>query len=441
MLVDSKCCERVTECEDEVKSKMALVQQRMGKYMGTCKVKQTDLQPTEHGQFAMKDTTNICSDVCGNVAELADSLSFDMVTLQTRCEQDKNMEPLFRMAALVNVLDAAWKNCHMSTTTAAAETTTDEPGKGELFEPVDTSTTVFVIDRSGSMKTIACTSDFMYTRYDFAVVELEKAVFRLQETQKFNVIVFDRNPDAMAASPVPATDINKERMLKFTTTHGPRTGFFNLWGHWNRAATNIEKALKLAFAMSGVDAVHLLSDGAATDGAKKAEGMISDDRITPVPVHAVLFMPGVDSTNREKQNLAGVLQELASITNGKYREPFPIMPDVCPVRIGSQMYLDNAGISDVNGLWKQEGTVNGHPRYFKKNKQGLFSQNKDYEIEWSNGDWWLYEDELFDFTRTALYYSERNSNVMPISGWKTARDGTAPPPTVEDYLDHMQRAD
>lgn len=432
--VDDACCAQAQACHNNVLSKLSEARARLQTYMSACGVKQTDLQPNGDGSFALKDRSAVCSGSCQGAAELSAESAIKLGTLANDCRSDEDFEDLSRLSTLVESLDSAWANCGKTISQASTGDDVD------LFEPdvEGIPAVVFVIDRSASMNSIACPqAGYDYTRYDFAVVETSMAVSKLKANQNFNVVVFDRSPMAMEEYPVPATQDNKEKMIAFLSLHGPREGFTQLW---QAAASNPEKAIRLAFSQPGVIAVHLLGDGAPTDGATSATKIIHDEynHVHPVPIHAVMFLPGVSSASPEKQGLQQLLQDLARLTGGSYKEPFPDMPKVCPVRVGQKMYVSEAGLSEVNGWWQQEGQTRGRPRYVKYQTDGMLWNGAEYIIEWSSqrNAWRLFKDNLFGAKRTTLYLNRENRHIMPIHNWITI-SGVNPPPTVEEYLQHM----
>lgn len=444
IVVDEKCCGQVQACKADVQSQVPVVQGRLQQYLGACKVKQTDLKPAGDGSFTIKDTSNLCSDTCQGLSELASPLDIGLEDLMNRCGQEESLETLTRMATLVGALDDAWKSCgavEEETTTTTAPKTPETGGEQEvdLFDPEpDTAAVVYVIDRTWSMEKVACpNAGWHYTRFDFAVIEATKAIARLRETQKFNVIVFDRSPVAMEEAPVPATQANKEKTLAFLSNHGPREGFT---AYWHSTGRNIEKAIRVAFSNAGVGSVQLLSDGAATAGKQVATAIIHDEynHVNPVPMHTLLFMPGVDESDGDKQKAKQLLTDLATETGGSYKEPFPQMPKKCPARVGEKMYVSGAGMPEVNGWWIQEGQTRGRPRYVRDPAHFLDWDGYDYVIEWSaqRSAWRLYRNNLFQYGRDTLYFNREDRHIMPIENWIT-KSGANPPPTVENYLDYM----
>lgn len=290
---------------------------------------------------------------------------------------------------------------------------------------------VFVVDRSGSMRRDACKDVFYYSRYDFAAAGVMKAITSLQGKQKFNIIIFDTEPFAFKSRPVLAND-KAERNIRdaaeFLGTHDPRH---------TTGATNIEKALRLAYSQSGVDAIHILSDGSATKGCSfntvpcrpRTGGR---DEIPPtdsVPLHTVLFMPGDDSKTRER--VQNVMQNLALYTSGSFREPFPEEPTICPPRVGLRLNVTGAGIAEVNGLWWQAGSLHGRPRYQRA------MQNNHYFIEWEplyEGYWHMFSTSWFGVGQECLYKSRYNDRKISQRGWRlcdTASTNMLPVPNVE----------
>lgn len=133
IVLDSKCCEKSILCKEQVQIQLSIVQERLQKYMGVCKVKQADLQANEDGNFVMKDNSNVCSDTCKDVPELAIDMATGSETLASDCGQEESFKGLSRMSNLVMTLDSAWKNCGASDTTTilpetgATDATTSSP--------------------------------------------------------------------------------------------------------------------------------------------------------------------------------------------------------------------------------------------------------------------------------------------------------------------------
>lgn len=222
------------------------------------------------------------------------------------------------------------------------------------------------------MVATACRDAYDYTRYDFAAAQLNHAVRNLPETHFFNVIVFDQNPTAFMDTTVPANKENQARLVDFLGLHDPRSGSGN---------TNWETALKLAYGMPNVDAIHFMTDGTPNKGCDFVESKLPCRRSgIPVqggpPIHAVTFMPQESNYTRRKVTVTTIMDGLARFTGGSAREPFPKFPAKCPPRVGVHLRLSGCGVNEVNGVWWQSGQKDGRPRYERK------MDNNQYFIEW-----------------------------------------------------------
>ncbi|MEE8106081.1 MAG: HEAT repeat domain-containing protein [Planctomycetota bacterium] len=119
--------------------------------------------------------------------------------------------------------------------------------------PVHTDRVVFVIDASGSMRTLDAKEREM-SRIDVAKKSLLAAVARLGESAKFNVVFFSDKPSPWKNSMVGAKPSSKDALAK------------HLGGIEPKGETNLYDALEFALALKEVDTVVVLSDGAPSAG-------------------------------------------------------------------------------------------------------------------------------------------------------------------------------
>lgn len=129
-------------------------------------------------------------------------------------------------------------------------------GSGMFGAPGDSTSFVFVLDRSGSMKAPHFDSGGI-TRFQRLQLELVKFISQLQPTQQFFVIFFNSEAMPMPAETlVPATDYNKARYLEWVARLRPE------------GETDPRYSLKLAMRLHP-DQIYFLSDGDVMDRYRK----------------------------------------------------------------------------------------------------------------------------------------------------------------------------
>lgn len=129
-------------------------------------------------------------------------------------------------------------------------------GAGMFGAPGDSTSFVFVLDRSGSMKAPHFDSGGI-SRFQRLQIELVKFISQLQPTQSFYVIFFNSDPLPMPAQTlVPATDFNKARYLEWVARLRPE------------GDTDPRYSLKLATQLHP-DQIYFLSDGDVLDRYRK----------------------------------------------------------------------------------------------------------------------------------------------------------------------------
>lgn len=127
-------------------------------------------------------------------------------------------------------------------------------GSGDNFfgPPGDSSTFVFVLDRSGSMSSLHSQAE-QFTRFQRLQLELIKFIRQLQPSQRFYVIFFNEFPEPMPTpTMVPATDNNKAMYLEWVARLRPE------------GMTDPRASLRLAMKLQP-DQIYFLSDGDLSD--------------------------------------------------------------------------------------------------------------------------------------------------------------------------------
>jgi len=165
--------------------------------------------------------------------------------------------------------------------------------------PIRTDRVVFVIDSSGSMRTLDA-KDRRLTRLQVAKTALLAAVDRLGESAKFNVVLFSDKPVPWKASLVFAKPASKDALAKHLAKAEPG------------GETNLYDSLEFALGLRGVDTIVVLSDGSPSVGryVERAELLSAVARLNRtgrVQIHAV----SIGKNSR-------LLRALARDNGGKY---------------------------------------------------------------------------------------------------------------------------
>lgn len=171
----------------------------------------------------------------------------------------------------------------------------------------------FIIDVSGSMSEKVPRQP--YTRLDVVKQQLTSAIKdMLKPYQLFNIEPFsDRVTLWSPSGPVNATQANVDLALPYVQKLVASGG------------TNSQAALRVSFQQRELIAAYMLSDGAPTDG--RPDDIIANvvkwnkervaERLQPIKVHSILFMPGVPDNEKTKE--IEFMKGLALATNGVYK--------------------------------------------------------------------------------------------------------------------------
>ncbi len=157
---------------------------------------------------------------------------------------------------------------------------------------------VYLIDRSGSM----------ISTFGFVIPELLRSINRLNEKQKFQIILFAKtNPKTFLRTPVLATAANKKKAKEFLSRQIPE------------GETNPVPAIRLAFAQMQAShardrVVFLLTDGSFPDNQMVIRSLRKLNADERVKVHTFLFGSG-----SAPPDAVTVMKKIADENGGKYR--------------------------------------------------------------------------------------------------------------------------
>jgi len=171
---------------------------------------------------------------------------------------------------------------------------------------------LFLIDVSGSMDTtFTLSTGQKMSRLDFVKAEMAKALNGLDDSSQFNVVSYARGINIWRGFGLQkATKDNIASAVNFTN---------NLIAY---DGTNIHSTLQLAWSMSGVQTIYLLTDGFPNDGVKDISTIIADVRAwytkTPIKINSIAFLMGTDSSD-DKPTSKRLMSALADATSGSYR--------------------------------------------------------------------------------------------------------------------------
>lgn len=169
----------------------------------------------------------------------------------------------------------------------------------------------FVIDISGSMRaTFTTSAGKTYSRFEFIQKELQGILETgLREVQSFSLIRYNHRVYAYPVSGVmQATAPNVVAAVNAVNT-------------WSAGgATYTHEALRTAFALPGLKAVYLLSDGVPS---RKSQATIVEDVGTwnkdrNIPVHTIAFLSGGAESKATKDEAAAFLKQLAEANAGDF---------------------------------------------------------------------------------------------------------------------------
>jgi len=160
---------------------------------------------------------------------------------------------------------------------------------------------VLCIDVSGSMGQTMHHSDSnsYFSRLDFVKMQLEDIFCsKLTNRQKFTVIKFNHYAEKWSSTLMQATESNLQKA----------TNAVNRW-HAD-GGTNMEAALEMSFAVPGVTAVYLLSDGEVDDHEELLKKVVKWSNNGRINCHTTaLYAP---PSGQE------LLRNIAEATNGTY---------------------------------------------------------------------------------------------------------------------------
>jgi len=171
---------------------------------------------------------------------------------------------------------------------------------------------IFIIDFSGSMKTLITTGENKgLCKIDVAIKELESALKQLPATSKFNIIFCSTeatgNQRMVSKTMLPATESNKSTALNFVKS------LWNRLQDIKRGRGDHYDALIEALSEPELDTILLLSDGEPTYGTYIQNQNIIDNiqennRFKKVVINTIV-------TGKTGTNLA-LMQKLAEMSNG-----------------------------------------------------------------------------------------------------------------------------
>lgn len=101
-----------------------------------------------------------------------------------------------------------------------------------------------------------------------------------------------------------------------------------------------------------------------------------------------------------------------------------------PAESNVHFSIDNAGDHDVLGLWIQEGTENGKPRFELRSKSSV-------SLVWREKSWQIRAPRLL-VARQTLYQADVDSPMPPAEGWRVAK-GDAPAPEIIMLSEQYQK--
>jgi von Willebrand factor type A domain/HEAT repeats len=173
---------------------------------------------------------------------------------------------------------------------ARTVTRLDAPGNQgrTIYEGIESSRVVFVIDFSYSMRIRALEGDGVrpLTRLEYVQAELVAAIEeQLGEDDLFNIVVFSDGVQTFKRELVRASRGNKRQATRFVQSLQPD------------GDTNIHDALQAAFANEGVDTIYFLTDGNPNRGEVTAlddiHGAVRQwNAGRGVRLHTVAFLAG-----------------------------------------------------------------------------------------------------------------------------------------------------
>lgn len=94
--------------------------------------------------------------------------------------------------------------------------------------------------------------------------------------------------------------------------------------------------------------------------------------------------------------------------------------------------VSGAGIDQANGIYLLNGEYDGYPKWESPNKQIWLLR---YTLPSGTVYWYLTDKALLDRDDGDLYRCEADSPTPPHFGWRLAKDGIEPPPTLETVSD------
>jgi hypothetical protein len=174
------------------------------------------------------------------------------------------------------------------------------------FYEIRSKRTLFIVDLSASME--ARTEKG--SRLDVTKKELARAIENLGDDMLFNIVVFGDKAQLWKTKMVPASSGNRsaaKRLVQGSKADG---------------MTATYDALKLAFSLTDVDTIWLLSDGFPTKGAVTSEALIQSDvrkwnRGKGIAIHTIAFVAGtLKGENEDKERAKTFMRELAAENGG-----------------------------------------------------------------------------------------------------------------------------
>jgi len=181
-----------------------------------------------------------------------------------------------------------------------------------IYGTVTSKRVVFVIDLSGSMEASFTTNNGQsYSRLAFVKMELAKALQSLDQSCKFNIIMFESSTRTWQQFMQQATPANIQSAMSFVS--GLQTG----------GATDIYGGLQTAYNYTDCDRIYFLTDGMPTSGLKTNISEILADvaqwnQARNIKIYSTAFLMG-DFGGDDKAGSRNLMRKLAEITGGVYR--------------------------------------------------------------------------------------------------------------------------